>query len=473
MSRILPVFIGLVFISCSSTTGKKAISSSLYEQWFGTYIRGSKVGYEYISISGTENGYLVKDKSLLSLKMLGQDKELLTFTRATTDSLFRVREFSFDLKSDVQVKLRGEVKDGRLIVTMEGTNIPRSRREYSLKYDFFLPSTWYSRILFLRSTPSRMTVYDPTSFTMGEATARHLGSRQVEWRGNLVEADAFESHMFGASTITYVYNDSIIKVEAPFDITMVLEPMEEATRLGHQRLDVLLLFAVKLEGELDPSRDTLVVLQLDSLRGNLILDFADQRLLKRDGNTAIVEIRRHNVKALEGRPNAPIPDSLRKYLESDQFIQSDHPRIKKLAEQIVGNEEDQLRKARRIMDWVYNNLQKKPTVSIPNAVEVLEMGYGDCNEHATLYTALARAAGIPTDIVVGLIYQDGRYFYHAWSASYIKGEWVWIDPVFGEFPASVGHLMLQRGSIERQSEITGVVGKLRVKVLSRNRSYEP
>ncbi len=465
--------IGLPLLSCSSAGNEKAISTSLYEQWFGTYIRGSKVGYEYLSISGARNGYLVKDKSLLSLKMLGQDKELLTFTQAITDSQFRVREFSFDLKSDVQLKVNGKVEGGKLIVTMEGTNVPRSTREYSLKHDFFLPSTWYARILFLRSTPSRMNVYDPTSFTMGEATARHLGKRQVEWRGNLVEADAFESQMFGASTITYVYSDSIIKVEAPFDITMVLEPMEEATRLGNQKLDVLLLFAVRLYGEIDPAKDTLVVLQLDSLRGNLVLDFADQRLLKRQDGSAVVEIRRHNVKALESRPDAPIPDSLKIYLQSDQFIQSDHPRIRKLARQIVGNETDQLKRARKIMEWVYNNLQKKPTVSIPNAIEVLEMGYGDCNEHATLYTALARAAGIPTDIVVGLIYQDGRYFYHAWSASYIKGEWVWIDPVFGEFPASVGHLMLQRGSIEKQSEITGVVGKLRVKVLSRNEPYKP
>ncbi len=465
--------VGIPLLSCSSAGNGKAISTSLHEQWFGTYIRGSKVGYEYLSISGARDGYVVKDKSLLSLKMLGQDKELLTFTQAKTDSQFRVREFSFDLKSDVQLKVNGKVKDGKLVVTMEGTNVPRSTREYALKYEFFLPSTWYARILFLRNTPSKMNVYDPTSFTMGEATAHHLGKRQVEWRGKLVEADAFESQMFGASTITYVYNDSIIKVEAPFDITMVLEPMEKATRLGNQRLDVLLLFAVKLEGEIDPAKDTLVVLQLDSLRGNLVLDFADQKLLKKEGSTAIVEIRKHNVKALEDKPNAPIPDTLKKYLESDQFIQADHPRIRKLAMQIVGDETDQLKKARRIMEWVYNNLQKKPTVSIPNAIEVLEMGYGDCNEHATLYTALARAAGIPTDIVVGLIYQDGRYFYHAWSASYIKGEWVWIDPVFGEFPASVGHLMLQRGSIEKQSEITGVVGRLRVKVLSRNQPYEP
>ncbi len=473
MNRILPLLFGVALASCSSAGTEKALSTSLYEQWFGTYIRGSKVGYEYLSISGDAGGYLVKDKSLLSLKMLGQDKELLTFTQAKTDSQFRVREFTFDLKSDVQLKVRGKVKDGKLIVTMEGTNVPRATREYSLKHDFFLPSTWYARVLFLRSTPSRMNVYDPTSFTMGEASARHLGKRQVEWNGTLVEADAFENQMFGATTITYIYRDSIIKVEAPFDITMVKEPMDRATHMGNQRLDVLLLFAVKLDGEIDPARDTLVVLRLDSLRGNLVLDFADQRLLKREGGSAIVEIRRHNVSALEGKPNAPIPDSLKVFLQPDQFIQSDHPRIKNLARQIVGDEEDQLKRARRIMDWVFTNLQKKPTVSIPNAIEVLEMGYGDCNEHATLYTALARAAGIPTDIVVGLIYQDGRYFYHAWAASYIKGEWVWIDPVFGEFPASVGHLMLQRGSIEKQSEITGVVGRLRVKVLSRNQPYEP
>ena len=461
----------LSLLSCSTAQSPVSVSSNSYEGWFGTYIRGNKVGYDYISVKRDRDGFLVKEKSLLSLKMLGQDKQLITFLQARTDSLFKVRDFDFQLKSDVSLKVKGKVEGDTLYVEMEGTNMPRSIRKYPLKHDFFLPASWYARILFTGSTPSKMNVYDPTSFSMGEATAKYLGRRQVEYRGQIVEAEAFESEMFGAKTITYIHDGDIVKVEAPFDIVMVREPEEEATRLGREKLDVLLLFAVNLEGEIDPSKDTLVVLLLENLRGNLVLDFADQRLLKREDSSAIVEIRKHDIASLEKRPNAPIPDSIKVFLQADQFIQSDHPRIKSLAQKIVGNEQDQLKKARLILEWVYNNLEKKPTVSIPNAIEVLDMGYGDCNEHATLYTALARAAGIPTDIVVGLIYQNGKYFYHAWAASYVKGEWVWVDPVFGEFPASVGHLMLQRGSIERQSEITGVVGKLKIKVLSRNAPY--
>ena len=472
MNRIILPFLFIFSISsCSTNAVSKSPSSGQYEGWFGTYIRGNKVGYDYLSVKRKGDGYLVKEKSLLSLKMLGQDKQLITFLEASTDTLFRVRDFDFDLKSDVTLKVSGRVRGDTLYVNFEGENVPASGRKYYLKYDFFLPATWYARVLHLRNTPERMNVYDPTSFSLGEASAKYLGKRSVEYRGNLVDADAFESEMFGAKTITYLSDSDILKVQAPFDIMMVREPMEEATRLGNEKLDVLLLFAVRLEGSIDPAKDSLVVLLLENLRGNLVLDFADQRLLKREDSSAIVEIKRHDIARLEKKSNAPIPDSVKKFLEADQFIQSDHPRIKSLARKIVGNEQDQLKKARLILEWVYNNLEKKPTVSIPNAIEVLDMGYGDCNEHATLYTALARAAGIPTDIVVGLIYQNGRYFYHAWAASYIKGEWVWVDPVFGEFPASVGHLMLQRGSIERQSEITGVVGKLKVKVLSRNAPY--
>ena len=38
-------------------------------------------------------------------------------------------------------------------------------------------------------------------------------------------------------------------------------------------------------------------------------------------------------------------------------------------------------------------LEKKPTVSLPSAREVLRTRIGDCNEHTVLYVAMARAAG--------------------------------------------------------------------------------
>ena len=54
-------------------------------------------------------------------------------------------------------------------------------------------------------------------------------------------------------------------------------------------------------------------------------------------------------------------------------------------------------KAGKLVDWVHKNLEKRPVLSVPNALETLENRIGDCNEHAVLLAAFARAAGIPAE----------------------------------------------------------------------------
>ena len=59
-------------------------------------------------------------------------------------------------------------------------------------------------------------------------------------------------------------------------------------------------------------------------------------------------------------------------------------------------------KLQKIVQWVYRTVEKKPVLSVPNALEVLKNKEGDCNEHAVLTAALLRAAGIPVQIETGL-----------------------------------------------------------------------
>ncbi|HBL52805.1 MAG TPA: hypothetical protein DDZ34_01835 [Syntrophaceae bacterium] len=122
-------------------------------------------------------------------------------------------------------------------------------------------------------------------------------------------------------------------------------------------------------------------------------------------------------------------------------------------------------KFQKIVRWVYRNIEKKPVLSVPNALEVLKNKAGDCNEHAVLTAALLRAAGIPAQIEAGLVYQNGRFYYHAWNSAYI-GAWVTADAVFNQIPADVTHIRLVRGEGGEQLDLLGVMGKIKLEVLS-------
>jgi transglutaminase-like putative cysteine protease len=81
-----------------------------------------------------------------------------------------------------------------------------------------------------------------------------------------------------------------------------------------------------------------------------------------------------------------------------------------------------------------------------------------------LFAALARAVGIPTRIVSGLLYNEGRFYYHAWNEVYL-GEWLAVDSLMNQIPADPTHIRLIRGGLERQVRLVGLMGRLGIKVL--------
>jgi transglutaminase-like putative cysteine protease len=170
------------------------------------------------------------------------------------------------------------------------------------------------------------------------------------------------------------------------------------------------------------------------------------------------------IRALYRLP-APAGDTaLSRYLDPEALIQSADPRIQAQARQIVGRTGDPARVARLLNQWVYQNLRKEITVSVPSAVQVLDMRRGDCNEHTVLYVALARALGLPARTAAGVVYLRGRFYYHAWPEVYLNG-WVAVDPTFGQFPADAAHLRFTIGGLARQMELIRLIGRLKLEVI--------
>jgi transglutaminase-like putative cysteine protease len=151
-------------------------------------------------------------------------------------------------------------------------------------------------------------------------------------------------------------------------------------------------------------------------------------------------------------------------LKPTPLVQSDDREIREQAEKIIGRERDAREAARKLAAWVYEAISKQPVVSIPSAVEVLKQRTGDCNEHTTLYTALARAAGIPTRMAAGIVYLKNGFYYHAWPEVWLGG-WVAIDPTFNQFPADATHMRFVTGDLAKQADILKLVGKLKVEVI--------
>jgi transglutaminase-like putative cysteine protease len=182
-------------------------------------------------------------------------------------------------------------------------------------------------------------------------------------------------------------------------------------------------------------------------------------------NDDVIEIT--NAAQLAAGPADP---SAVEYLHPEPLIESDAPEIRAEALLAVQNVVGTRPRVEALTRYVNQLLEKKPTVSLPSAREVLRTKIGDCNEHTALFVAMSRAVGIPARIGVGLTFVHGAFYYHAWPEVYIdegggRGLWLPVDPTLNQFPADTTHLRLARGGLDKQAAILPMIGRLKITVL--------
>lgn len=111
-------------------------------------------------------------------------------------------------------------------------------------------------------------------------------------------------------------------------------------------------------------------------------------------------------------------------------------KIKKLSDDIIGNETNPYLKVKRIFDYISNNYPwagAREYATIPNIPEyVIENKHGDCGQVSLLFITLARYNGIPAKWQSGFMMHPNELNLHDWAEVYFEGiGWVPIDQSFG------------------------------------------
>jgi len=155
---------------------------------------------------------------------------------------------------------------------------------------------------------------------------------------------------------------------------------------------------------------------------------------------------------------------LSSYLAATVHLESNHPEIKKKAAEIIADATSPAERVRSLVKWVSEEVKDEAVDSL-SALEVLHTLRGECQAHTMLYTALARAAGIPTRPVGGLVYAEGLGFlYHSWAESYLDG-WIAVDPTFNQVGVDATHIKLVEGpSWISLLPIGKVIGRIKARI---------
>jgi transglutaminase-like putative cysteine protease len=179
-------------------------------------------------------------------------------------------------------------------------------------------------------------------------------------------------------------------------------------------------------------------------------------------------------KVLPGRPvSRPVepPEGMEGTLAPSSYIQSDESLIVDLAHQVVGDETDAFQAAKLLERWVRDNVKfDDMKTTFASALEVAERRQGDCTEHGLLLAALARAAGIPSRVVAGLVYYRDSFMGHLWTEVYID-RWVPLDGTRPRGGVGPDHIAFTRSAMETSSPLDlflgmiNVIGNLKIEIL--------
>jgi hypothetical protein len=438
------------------------------ETWMNIVQNNRKIGFSHARFSMEPSGYRLQETVRMRINTMGmvQDINLKTVGRLNRD--FSLADFDFKIKSGrFSFNVNGSVSGDVLTVktnsagTSRKADIPLKAKPYLLPtvtaamsaaelntgdkytFDIFDPAT-------MGQTPVIVEVLEKEDLQIQGKTQpatkvvlNFKGTSQVAWIGD--SGDVLrEKGILGIQLEKTTREDALrnLAVAASADLT---QAASVASNVLFEDLDHLSTLRVEISGiplrkvQLNGGRQTLKANTLTIVKETLV--------------DLLSDIGDHNLENLE-----------KVFLKPGPFIQSDDQKIQTLAQEITGSHTAPLDKVRMLVDWVYKNIDKRPVLSLPDALSTLENRVGDCNEHAVLLAALSRAAGIPCRIEAGLVYLKGRFYYHAWNLVYL-GRWIAVDAVFDQVPADVSHIRLVTGSPSQQLDLMGIIGKLQIKVI--------
>lgn len=167
----------------------------------------------------------------------------------------------------------------------------------------------------------------------------------------------------------------------------------------------------------------------------------------------LVEITKDS-RSHQGQYELPIVvPELEVYLGSDRYIDPGLPEIQALAADILQGETDAWTSVAKLVKWVFRYLNPAPTIIPKTTAQILANPDGNCKEYAVLFASLARSAGIPTRLALGLRYFDGVWIGHMWNEVWL-GEWIAVDPSHGQIAPDA--LLLKLFHLD---SATGLLGK--------------
>jgi hypothetical protein len=452
---------------------KRALPGQLqpFDDWFGVYLGDdSYVGTLHMSAKSAERD------GEAGLNYVAEGRIVLTLLDAPSEMVGRA--VMWIPEGGGRMPLAASISTGGHGVTIDGAvqkgtlhaTLTTGGQEFPIQWDvgnnFGIADMLAPSSAFADLKPGDSVLapaFDPLRLSNGTARVACVREDELVVRGASVHALVYEVSLGGmTSTVWLDEAGEVVQLQTPYGFTLRrILPEEAVAPVAPGAGADLLRFAAVTPSGKQPFRG--------ARRMVARLSDHDPFAVLPDGSHQHVEWNTLTI-VMPATPTDRVgADGAFDYetgLGSDPFIPSDHPIIVRQAQTIIAGVDGGWPQALALYQWVYTNIAKVAVPSVPSALDVLETREGDCNEHTVLFTALARAVGIPTRVAVGLVWSDDlqAFYYHAWP-EVLMDTWIPMDPTLGQPIADATHIKLIEGNIERWPRLIAYLGRLRIEIL--------
>ncbi|QWV93070.1 transglutaminase-like domain-containing protein [Geomonas oryzisoli] len=439
------------------------------ERWFSIIMGDDQVGFGQTTVTRTAGGYQISSRGSVKMKVMGFSREASSTESYQVAPDLTLRSFQVENRIDGSpVEISGDVTAKGITVRTHSAN-GNKERTLKVKGAVYPPHALNLYPLMQGAVPGKtykIQYLDPEAVKVKQAKVEVVGPETLD--GKQVVHLKNDLYTMVDNDIWVDFSGNVLKESVRDGLVLTLARDEAAARAelaeaAMDRKDLVYDFSlIRITPPLEhPERLQKLVVQITGIP-------AQQRLLQGAWQRAE---RQPDGSVIFVLPNpAPAAEELptQADLQPGERTPSDNPEIVARMMAIVGDEKvAPAQKVARLTAWVATQI-KADVIDSQSPLETLQKGRGNCQSHARLYASLARAAGIPTRFVSGLVYQGDGFLYHSWAESYLEGKWVSVDPTFNQVPADVTHIKLIEGdSLDELGSIAGMIGRARAKVLEK------
>ena len=491
---ILIIIFFSILIRCSAQELIRPEGKRFSETWMGIYINGVKIGYshsqEFLLVRNGEKYLKNLQMSFMKISRLGSNPvELLT----TEETLYDVN------RNPVRTVIKTKMSESETIIEIKyfpnkivfklGKNI----NEVPYKEKFYLGVPLEKIIKEGKLKPGNkfnFKILDVISRSIINTHFEVIGKEEVLILGRKMSLWHVREDKSG-SALSRIVDEWIDDegqiwkqvVKSSFLTTISIRmSKEKALEISEENFDIALSTAIKSNIKFkNPQKIKSVTFKISGIPPHKIKNFpcddGSQAILKIERDYAIIKTSArifHEEEAIL----LPIKDEgFSKYLKSTSFCQADDPEIRRTAKQIIGDERNSWRAAKKIAEWVNRKMTPDYDIGFATAKEILKNLKGDCSEYTVITVALCRAAGIPARAAIGIMHAHGIFLGHMWLEVYVgqwlnlDTKWLAIDKRTGEYYTDATHIKFGRSNLDENifkdisQAVSGIIGKLKIEIL--------